>query len=178
MFEQLDEEYGIKDQGLLSTYLGVEVEQNEQSIEIYQTQYCEQFLEKFGFTDAHPSRIPMETTLRLTVTDMDTAPRKQELPNGKTFPYRELVGSGYVHQAGFCLCCRSAMQCTTQQHIGAAKRVLRYLVGTKSQRIVYTRDKSTEEMDNTLLIDGYCDSNWGNNPDTRKSITGYVHCMT
>ncbi|KAE8981056.1 hypothetical protein PF011_g22184 [Phytophthora fragariae] len=184
MFEQLNEDYGIKDQGLLSTYLGVEVEQNEQSIKVHQTLYCEQILEKFGFSDAHPSRIPMETTLRLTVTDTDTASRKQELPNGKTFPYRELVGS-LMYLA---TCTRPDLayavgqlsryvQCPTQQHIGAAKRVLRYLVGMKSQGIVYTRDKSIEEMNNTLLIDGYCDSDWGNNPDTRKSITGYVHCM-
>ncbi|KAE9191830.1 hypothetical protein PF005_g11110 [Phytophthora fragariae] len=162
MFEQMDQDYGIKDQGLLNTYLGVEVEQNEKSIKIHQTHYCEQILEKFGFSEAHPSRIPMETTLRLTVEETDTAPRKQEPKNGKKFPYRELL-SRYV-------------QCPTQQHIGAAKRVLRYLVGTKSQGIVYTRDKSMVEMNNTLLIDGYCDSDWGNNPETRKSITGYVHC--
>ncbi|KAE9302609.1 hypothetical protein PF001_g13931 [Phytophthora fragariae] len=125
----------------------------------------------------------METTLRLTVEETDTAPRKQEPKNGKKFPYRELVGS-LMYMA---TCTRPDLayavgqlsryvQCPTQQHIGAAKRVLRYLVGTKSQGIVYTRDKSMVEMNNTLLIDGYCDSDWGNNPETRKSITGYVHC--
>lgn len=31
MFNQLNEDYGLKDQGLLNTYLGIEVEQNDQS---------------------------------------------------------------------------------------------------------------------------------------------------
>ncbi|OWZ08217.1 Retrotransposon protein [Phytophthora megakarya] len=76
---------------MLSIYLGVEVEQNENSIKMHQTQYCEQVLKKFGFSEAHPSRIPMETTLRLTVEDTDTAPRTQEPKNGKKFPYRAPV---------------------------------------------------------------------------------------
>ncbi|CCI10354.1 unnamed protein product [Albugo candida] len=28
-----------------------------------------------------------------------------------------------------------------------------------------------------LTVDGYCDSDWGNDPDTRKSVTGFVHCI-
>ncbi|GMF43837.1 unnamed protein product [Phytophthora fragariaefolia] len=163
MFNQLNEDYGLKDQGLLNTYLGIEVEQNDRSIKIHQTMYCEQILERFGFSDAHPSRIPMETKLRLTMNDTDTASRKQVPRNGKVFPYRELVGS-LMYLA---TCTRPDLayavgqlsryvQSPTQQHISAAKRLL----------------------SGTLVLDGFCDSDWGNDPDTRKSVTGYVHCMT
>ncbi|GMF45058.1 unnamed protein product [Phytophthora fragariaefolia] len=41
---------------------------------------------------------------------------------------------------------------------------------------MYSRDEATQDPD-TLVIDGYCDSDWGNDPDTRKSVTGYVHCI-
>ncbi|KAG6611471.1 Integrase, catalytic core protein [Phytophthora cinnamomi] len=99
MFEQLNKDYGIKYHGLLSTYLGVEIEQNEKSIKIHQTQYCEHVLEKFGFNEAHASRIPMETTLRLIVEDTDNAPRKQEPHNSKKFSYRELIGTLMVPRA-------------------------------------------------------------------------------
>ncbi|GMF35188.1 unnamed protein product [Phytophthora fragariaefolia] len=173
----------VIDQDLLDTYLGIEVEQNSTSIKVHQTKYCEQILERFGFSEAHPSRIPMETKLRLTVNDTDTAARKQEPRNGAVFPYRELVGS-LMYLA---TCTRPDLayavgqlsryvQNPTQQHIGAAKRLLRYLVGTKTQGIVYSRDQATQDPD-TLVIDGYCDSDWGNDPDTRKSVTGYVHCI-
>ncbi|POM81640.1 Retrotransposon Polyprotein [Phytophthora palmivora] len=37
----LDKDYGLKDQGLLNTYLDVQVEQNADSIKIHQTKYCE-----------------------------------------------------------------------------------------------------------------------------------------
>ncbi|KAG3063695.1 hypothetical protein PI124_g22600 [Phytophthora idaei] len=183
MFSQLNEDYGIKDQGILNTYLGVQVEHGDGSMKIHQAQYCEQILEKFGFDEARPSRIPMETNLRLTVNDTDTATRKHEPANGKAFPYRELVGSLMYLST----CTRPDLafaveqlsryvQCPTQQHIGAAKRVLRYLVGTKIQGIMYTRD-AREHQSSTLLIDGFCDSDWGNDPDTRKSVTGYDHCL-
>lgn len=45
MFEKLDEDYGLKDQGLLNIYLGVEVEQHEDSIEVHQTKYCDEIIE-------------------------------------------------------------------------------------------------------------------------------------
>ncbi|KAK1931543.1 Retrovirus-related Pol polyprotein from transposon TNT 1-94 [Phytophthora citrophthora] len=176
-------DYGLKDQGLLNTYLGVQVEQNEDSIKIHQTKYCEKVIERFNFTDAHPSKIPMETTMRLTVKDTDTGQRKQVAANAKTFPYRELVGAlmylttctrpGIAFVVGQLSC---YVQNPTQQHIGAAKRVLRYLIGTKTLGIVYPREK-TGKQKLELVVDGYCDSDWGSDLDTRKSITGFVHCM-
>ncbi|KAJ8537304.1 hypothetical protein ON010_g13293 [Phytophthora cinnamomi] len=80
MCNQLNEDYGLKDQGLLDTYLGIEVEQNSNSIKVHQTKYCEQILERFEFSEAHPSRIPMETKLRLTVNDTNTAARLEPNP--------------------------------------------------------------------------------------------------
>lgn len=183
MFKKLDMDYGLKDQGFLNTFLRVDVEQNEKSIKIHQTKYCGEIIERFNFVDAHPSRIPMETTLRLTVNDMDTAQRKQAPVHGKMFPYRELIGS-LMYLA---TCTRPDLayvvgqlsryvQNPTQQHIGAAKRVLRYIIGTKSLGIVYAYTTESQQ-ENQLTIDGFCDSDWGNDADTRKSVTGYVHCI-
>ncbi|OWZ03026.1 Copia type Polyprotein [Phytophthora megakarya] len=93
IFQKLDEDYGLKDQGLLNTYLAVEVGQNDNSIKIHQTKYCEDVIERFNFSDAHASRIPMETKMRLTVNDTDTANRKQVPENGKVLSYRELIDS-------------------------------------------------------------------------------------
>ncbi|KAJ8544543.1 hypothetical protein ON010_g11723 [Phytophthora cinnamomi] len=69
---------------------------------------------------------------------------------------------------------RRYVQSPTQQHIGAAERLLRYLVGTKAQGTVYLIDAAAQGPD-TLVIDRYGDSDWGNDPDTRKSVTDYVH---
>lgn len=128
----------------------------------------------------------METNIRLTVTDTEMDKRKQPPLNGKAYPYRELVGSlmylatstspdlsFFVGQLS------RYVQRPMQQHIDAAKRVVRYLIGTKTKGIVYTQPPqvSTKAVMSTLVVEGYFDSDWGNDPDHRKSTTGFVHCM-
>ena len=181
LFAQLDQAYGIKDQGLLHKYLGIEVEQSNGAIKIHQAQYCQAIIDKFKFTDAHASAIPMEVNLRLTAKD-ETANAKR---TGLDFPFREFVGSVMY----LATCTRPDVAYTigqlsrfvsspTMQHIGTAKRLLRYLVGTVSNGIVYRHDATQDEPMNKITIHGYCDSDWGSDPDTRKSVTGYVLCLS
>eukprot|EP00961_Rhodomonas_salina_P040167 539772-Rhodomonas_salina.2 len=56
------------------------------------------------------------------------------------------------------------------EHIAAAKRILLYLKGTKGKKLTYTRQSS--EMANRLYC--YADSDHAGNPDTHRSVTGYV----
>eukprot|EP00961_Rhodomonas_salina_P087470 1176476-Rhodomonas_salina.1 len=56
------------------------------------------------------------------------------------------------------------------EHIAAAKLILRYLKGTKSKKLTYTRQSS--DMANRLYC--YVDSDHAGDPDTRRSVTGYV----
>eukprot|EP00961_Rhodomonas_salina_P110563 1487648-Rhodomonas_salina.1 len=56
------------------------------------------------------------------------------------------------------------------EHIDAAKRILRYLKGTKGQKLTYTLQPP--ETANCLIC--YADSDHAGNPDTRCSVTGYV----
>ncbi|OWZ15146.1 Integrase, catalytic core protein [Phytophthora megakarya] len=81
------------------------------------------------------------------------------------FHFNDADPSGIPMETKLCLT-------RTQQHIGAAKRVLRYLVKTKSMGIEYLTDKNFQTT-NTLVIDGFCDSDGGNDRDTRKSVAGY-----
>lgn len=52
-------------------------------------------------------------------------------------------------------------------HWIATKRVLRYLKGTKQLKLEYNRRSDG-------MFVSYCDADWGNHTDTRRSITGYV----
>jgi hypothetical protein len=56
--------------------------------------------------------------------------------------------------------------CCGKEHWIAAKRVLRYLKGTRDYGLVY--EKNVED------IIGFADADWGANPDDRKSYTGYI----
>lgn len=54
-------------------------------------------------------------------------------------------------------------------HWRAAKRILRYLRGTTEHGITFTRPP-----DGKVTLTSYCDSDWANDPESRKSITGWV----
>ena len=61
------------------------------------------------------------------------------------------------------------MQASGLEHVTAAKRVMRYLQGTKELGIKYGAVKSSE-----LELVGFCDSDWGSDLETRRSTTGWV----
>ena len=56
----------------------------------------------------------------------------------------------------------------TRKHCGAVKKILRYLVGTPAKGIVF-KCTSRGEVEEELSNQGYCDSDWGNDPETRKT---------
>ena len=51
-----------------------------------------------------------------------------------------------------------------------AQRVLRYLRDTPTLGLWYAAAKS----DSTITLRGWCDSDWGGDPDSRRSTTRYV----
>jgi hypothetical protein len=59
------------------------------------------------------------------------------------------------------------MQTSHQSHWKAAKRILRYVHGIVQFGIHYSSG-------GTLLLVGFTDSDWVNDPDDRKSTAGYV----
>ena len=63
--------------------------------------------------------------------------------------------------------------------IGTLKRALRYVAGTLRNGITYARQNYDMMNDNTMhiLIEVYCDSDWANDPEQRKSTTGYVFTL-
>ena len=66
LFEELDNVYGIKDQGFLTQYLGMEIEQTNEHITIRQSRYARDILRTFGYEDAHAVGNPMEVNSHLT----------------------------------------------------------------------------------------------------------------
>ncbi|KAE9268938.1 hypothetical protein PF001_g29444 [Phytophthora fragariae] len=174
LFEDLDKEYGIKDQGLLKHYLGVEVEQTDECVIIRQRKYAHEIVEKFGYGEAHPVGNPMEVNARFE-------PLGENEDSDTSFPYREAIGmlmylaTSTRPDLAFALSqlCRFVAK-PSHKHVGALKRVLRYLAGTENYGITYTRQAAELK---SVVLEGYCDSDWGNDPETRKSTTGLVFTL-
>jgi len=53
-------------------------------------------------------------------------------------------------------------------HWNAVKRIFRYLQGTSDAKLIFQKSKSQEHLT------GYCDSDWENDPNDRRSVTDYV----
>jgi len=58
----------------------------------------------------------------------------------------------------------------SKAHFAAAKRILRYIKGTKSYGLLYDAEE------NNKLI-GFTDSDWAGSIDDRKSTSGYVFLL-
>lgn len=111
-----------------------------------------------------PLQLPMESQLKLTPTTGEplTDPGSYQKLLGKliyltvtrpdlAFPVQIL--SQFMHQPTTC-------------HMQAAKRVLRYVIGTISQGLLLASKYAAK-------LTAFCDSDWASCPTTRRSTTGY-----
>lgn len=56
---QMTSKFEMSGLGLLSFYLGIEVDQQEDCITIKQTSYAKKVLSQFGMSDCNPTKVPM-----------------------------------------------------------------------------------------------------------------------
>lgn len=168
--KELQKQFIVKDLGILKDCLGMRVTHSDDSISLDQTKYIEKLLHKYNMTDAITVSTPLEPGLKLSL------PEKEE-PKAEV-PYQELIGSlMYI-----AICTRPDIAHSVsylsqfnahygEVHWRAAKRVLRYLKGTKELKLSYNKTS-------LFYPTCYVDADYGNNMVDRKSFTGYVFIMS
>nr|KYP44096.1 hypothetical protein KK1_034411 [Cajanus cajan] len=115
-------------------------------------------------SDSTPQPTPMLANLKLTENETTSVP-------DPSF-YRSIVGALQyltitrpdVSFAVNKVC--QYMHCPQEHHWKAVKRILRYLQGTIHHGLLIQKNKQ-------LNLAGFCDSDWGNDKDDRKSTSGY-----
>ena len=165
--------FKMKDLGALRWFLGMEVrrDRTRRTLELVQTTYIDMMLERFGMSQCKPVSTPAEGVLR-----------RLEAGQGRVDPqYMSMVGSllyaamttrpdiAYAVQA-----LGRHLQASGAEHVNAAKRVLRYLKGTRELGIKFSAAGSRAAGGELV---GYSDSDWGGDIDTRRSTTGYLFTM-
>jgi hypothetical protein len=162
----LSKEFEMKDLGPLHWLLGLEIIFSNNGIEIKQTAYIEKVLTRFGMDQSNPCLLPIDPNFK----DQDATPCNAE----DIRLYQSIMGSlMYAVSAtrpDLCYAVTFLSQfnhAPTSYHTLAAKRVLRYLKGTKDSGLFYPRES-------TLLLNAYSDSDYANCPLTRKSISGNI----
>lgn len=162
--EEMSKVFDMSDLGKLSHYLGLEVNQTSDFIELKQAAYAKKVLEKSGMAECKSTKYPMEPTLQLHKDENGTPVNPTE--------YKSVVGGlrYLVHtrpDIAYAVGLVSRyMERPTVMHWNAVKRILRYLKGTLDYGLVYTRNGSNS------VLSGFSDSDLAGQVDDRKSTGG------
>ena len=170
VFDGLARHFEVQNKGPPKTILDLNIIFKDLStIAINQTGYIDRMINRFGMTNAVSAPTPLNTSLPLVKA------RNNERRANLT-ECQELIGS-LNHAVVFS---RPDISYAVSQlsqfltdptsvHMAAAKRVLRYLKGTRNLSIVYCGgDRSS------IHIYGFADAGWAADRDDRKSTTGYI----
>jgi len=166
---KLGSEFDIKDLGEAKQCLGVKITRDHNNNVIYldQESYVDQVLKNFGMDDCKVVSTPIESKVEKVTNNIDV-----DLSN---LPYQKLIGSlmylAVLTRPDITFAVNYLSQfnnCYSEYHWQCAKRVLRYLKGTKCYKLCFSKDNV-----NDLHLEGFVDSDWANDSD-RKSYSGYV----
>lgn len=153
--------------GMLHWLLGIQIEYTNSDISLSQSAYIDKILHRFSMQDCNPVSSPIDPNHRLMAAEEGES--RANVTN-----YQQIIGSimylvsGTRPDLAYTITHLSQFNSDpTQLHLNAAKRILRYLKGTKNLKLHY-------KFDSPLVLNGFCDASYGNCLDTRRSFSGYV----
>ncbi|WVZ59153.1 hypothetical protein U9M48_009345 [Paspalum notatum var. saurae] len=152
----------------MATKFKMKVRQRKQAIELCQSAYALQLLEKARLKGCNPTQVPMQEKPKLSTAEKVDATHYRSLVGGlryltRTRPDITFV-MGYVSRF---------MEEPRKDHIAAVKHLLRYIVGTCTLGLAYPQRKKT----NDLHLFGFSDREMGGDIDGRKSTSGMVFLL-
>jgi hypothetical protein len=165
----------VTDLGEPSKIVGIEITKNDDSIIISQEKYIENILEKEGMNEANPVSMPMDPNDKIK-------PNPDGNEGSRSNSYAKLLGKlQFLTNAtrpdiAYAVNKLSVYTANpSQQHVGAVKRILRYLRGTKKLAIKYSATPQNEVQQSlpVNLFHGYSDAAYADTDDY-KSTSGYV----
>ena len=174
--EELRKVWDIKDLGVAKFCVGIAIERDlvNRHIFLSQTALIDKTLTIFKMTDSNPVSTPMEA--KKSLTRIPASPLSpSDVLELKSFPYRKLVGLLMYLAIGtrpdIALAVQKLCQfldCYNYEHWDAAKRLLRYLKGTRTLRLRLGGEG--------INLVGFTDASFACCPDTRRSVGAY--CFT
>lgn len=166
--ESMKKKFEMTDLGRMKYFLGLEVIQDDKGIFVSQKKYACDLLRRFQMENCQAMSTPMNAKEKLVKEDGSAS--------ADGVRYRSMVG-GLIYlthtrpDISFSVGVVSRfMHNPTKHHMGAAKRILRYISGTTEYGMWYDR-KSTGNLS------GYSDSDWAGCYEDMKSTSGYLFCL-
>ena len=173
----LSKNFDMKDMGEASYVIGIKIHRDRFRgiLGLSQETYINKVLERFRMKDCSPSVSPIVKGDRF---NLNQCPKNDlEKEQMKNIPYASAVGSLMYAQ----VCTRPDIAFAVGMlgryqsnpgidHWRAAKKVMRYLQGTKDYKLMYRRTSNLEVV-------GYSDSDFAGCVDSRKSTSGYIFIL-
>lgn len=168
MIEEFKQEmmqvFEMTDLGLMTYFLGLEVQQSQNEVFICQKKYAKEILKKFQMEECKAINTPMGQKEKLSKED-----GASKVDEGY---YRSLIGCLMYLTATrpdilFAVSLLSRfMHCASEVHLRAAKRVLRFIKGSLDCGVKFEKSQN-------FKLSGFSDSDWGGSVDDMKSTSGY-----
>jgi hypothetical protein len=165
LISALKTEFEVKDLGVLHWLLGIKIDFTDQAITLSQETYIDKVLDRFGMKDCNPVSTPLDANVQLR------AGLPEQRINDISL-YQQIIGSlmyavtGTRPDLAYAVTHLSQFNSSpTKVHLSVAKRVLRFLKGTRSLKLTY-------RYGNPFYLEGFCDASYGNCLDTRRSFWG------
>jgi hypothetical protein len=165
------------DEGEVKEYLGCEVirDRAARTGKMVQAGYAERVLHTFGMWYCSPVLIPLDPNVRLTKRDSPELvdPRLHRRMRSIVGCLSYLVNMTRPDLAFTYSQLSKFVQAPGPVHLAAAERALAYLRGTYNEGITYC-DPGEVRRNN---LTSWVDSDFAADPDTRKSMTGYLFSL-
>lgn len=165
VYERLERKFKVRNLGEIQDCLGVRVKRENGVISLDQEGYIDQLLERYDLSKCNPAMTPLNPKEKL-----------QPAEEKSNFPYQRLIGSlMYLSvftrpDIAFAVSYLSQFNNShSTSHWVQAKRVLRYLKGTKKLCLSYRKGQR--------VLLGYTDADWGGDHTDRRSFTGYLFTL-
>ena len=164
--------------GEVNYLLGLQVKRNRKAktLSLSQAKYTRDVIKRFEMDTCRPRSMPIIQSGAFDPIDCvdEGKPTDSHL-------YRAMVGAAQWLST----CTRPDIAYTTSQaakvsarpgevHFRGIRHLLRYLQNTKDTEIVY----GVQDENDANLIVGYSDADWGADPQTRRSTSGYVFMIS
>lgn len=167
---KLMSDFKMKFLGKAKQCLGMRITRNDGNIYLDQENYIDGMLRRYNMENCNPISTPMDMNQKLC----------KEVKIDKSMenvPYQQAIGSLlFAAQCTRPDICQAVNYLSrfnnnpNQSHWKAVKRVFRYLKGTRAIKLKFT---ATGNKD----IITYSDSDWANDVEERRSVTGYVNIL-
>ncbi|GLB38104.1 putative reverse transcriptase (RNA-dependent DNA polymerase) [Lyophyllum shimeji] len=170
---EISQRFGITDLGEANQIVGLHITRKPNGdIKLSQESYLSKIIQKMGLDNANPVHTPMDINVRLQKHDAED-PVNLQLRHEYQVAIGMLMWAAIATRPHIAFAIQHLSQFSqhpAHEHFTAVKRVFRYLKGTIDIGLNY----SGTAFDREKIFRVFSDADWGNSPDDRRSISGYV----